>query len=45
MKRLKKIRRYTKKYLNKNIIKKKIIRQSKGQSENILVKYKKQRGY
>ena len=45
MKRLKRIRGYTRKYLDKNTIKKGITEQSKEQSENILVKYKRQKGY
>ena len=45
MERLRKIRGYIKGYLDKNIIKRKIIGQNKEQNENIPVKYKKQRGY
>ena len=45
MKRLKRIRGYIRGYLDKNTIKREIAGQSKRQSENILVKYKRQRGY
>ena len=45
MERLRRIREYIRKYLDKNIIKRRIIGQIKKQSKNILVKYKKQRGY
>ena len=45
MERLRRIRKYIKEYLNKNIIKRRIAEQSKEQGENIPVKYKKQKGY
>ena len=40
MERLRRIREYIRKYLNKNIIKREMAGQSKEQSENIPVKYK-----
>ena len=40
MERSKRIRKYIRKYLDKNTIKKKMVGQSKEQSENIPVKYK-----
>ena len=40
MERLRKIRRYIKRYLDKNTIKRGMVGQSKEQNENIPVKYK-----
>ena len=45
MERLRRIRGYIRGYLDKNIIKRKIVGQSKEQSESIFVKYKKQKSY
>ena len=45
MERLRKIREYIRGYLDKNTTKRRIVGQSKKQSENIPVRYKRQRGY